>query len=173
VETLRHDHAALVEATEKLMADRDQLRRHEAQLLTDDTLLLLLTRNSLSEQQAAVLHARRTSGTPPGTEPREVNDRGSVTSVGLRRYLSDSRLIVPDYLEDVLRKLADAAQHHPADVELGSEYLLDLLPDRWAAAHPQSVRQERIEEQQQIGENKRVRRARQRILERQGNAAQR
>jgi len=341
-------------------------------LLTDDTRLLLLTRNSLSEEQQAVLHARHTSGTPPGTEPQEVNDRGSVTSyawlyrgldglapynvfhwslahqhavvdahlasfcgivvgdgftgytgieersqgrivhascnmharreyvkaeasepilsaqaeslyrqlydveergktrdaqgllelrqrdavplwarfdrwldsepvqrvlpqsplgkavaymrnqwVGLRRYLSDSRipidngaseqdvrpltvgrsnwkflghpqaaagrlqlvsvvssaarhhLIVPDYLEDVLRKLADAAQHHPADLELGSEYLLDLLPDRWAAAHPQSVRHERIEEQQQIAENKRVRRARQRILERRRNAAQR
>jgi len=348
-----------------------QLLLQQLILLTDDTRVLLLTRNSLSEEQEAVLHARRTSGTPPGAEPREANDRGSVTSyawlyrgldglapynvfhwslahqhavvdahlasfcgiivgdgftgytgieersqgrivhascnmharrefvkaeagepilsaqaeslyrqlydveergktrdaqgllelrqrdavpiwerfdrwldsepvqhvlpqsplgkavaymrnqwTGLRRYLSDSRipidnsaseqdvrpltvgranwkflghpqaaagrlqlvsiissaarhhLMVHDYLEDVLRKLADAAQHHPAHLELGSEYLLNLLPDRWAAAHPQSMRHERIEEQQQIAENKRARRARQRILERRRNAAQ-
>jgi len=355
-----------------LFCQKWQLLLQQPILLTDDTRVLLLTRNSLSEEQEAVLHARRTSGTPPGAEPREVNDRGSVTSyawlyrgldglapynvfhwslahqhavvdahlasfcgivvgdaftgytgieersqgrimhascnaharrefvaaeasepilsaqaeslyrqlydveergktrdaqgllelrqreavqiwqrfdqwlesepvrrvlpqsplgkavtymrnqwTALQRYLSDSRipidnsqseqdlrpltvgrtnwkflghpqaaagrlqlvsivssaarhhLIVHDYLEDVLRKLADAAQHHPAQLELGSEYLLDLLPDRWAAAHPQSVRHERIAEQQQVAENKRARRARQRILERRRNAAQR
>ena len=89
-----------------------------------------------------------------------------------RKDTARHHLIVHDYLEDVLRKLADAAQHHPQHLELGSEYLVDLLPDHWAAAHPQSVRHERIEEQQQIAETKRARRARQRILERRRTAAQ-
>ena len=40
-------------------------------------------------------------------------------------------LVIDDYLEDVLRKLADAQQNHPANLEPGSRYLLDLLPDRW------------------------------------------
>ena len=48
-------------------------------------------------------------------------------------------LMIDDYLEDVLRKLADAQQNHPADLELGSPYLADLLPDRWAFAQSQSV----------------------------------
>ena len=55
-------------------------------------------------------------------------------------------LMIDDYLEDVLRKLADAQQNHPADLELGSPYLADLLPDRWALAHPQSVREDRAED---------------------------
>ncbi|MHB8970755.1 MAG: IS66 family transposase [Pirellulaceae bacterium] len=92
----------------------------------------------------------------------------SIVSSAARHHL-----IVHDYLEDVLRKLADAAQHHPAYLELDSDYLLDLLPDRWASAHPQSMRHERVEEQQQIAENKRARRARQRLLERQRSANQR
>jgi hypothetical protein len=41
-------------------------------------------------------------------------------------------LVIQDYLEDVLRRLADAQQNHPSDLELGAPYLLDLLPDRWA-----------------------------------------
>ncbi len=57
-------------------------------------------------------------------------------------------LVIDDYLEDVLRRLADAEQNHPADLEPGSPYLLDLLPDRWALAHPQSVRKDRIEEKE-------------------------
>ncbi len=32
----------------------------------------------------------------------------------------------------MLRRLADAQQNHPSDLELGAPYLLDLLPDRWA-----------------------------------------
>jgi hypothetical protein len=85
----------------------------------------------------------------------------SIASSAVRNHL-----VVHDYLEDVLRKLADAAQNHPDQLSLGSEYLLDLLPDRWAAAHPQSVRRERIEEKRQVAENKRVRRARRRLLAR-------
>jgi transposase len=90
----------------------------------------------------------------------------SVVSSALRHHL-----VVHDYLEDVLAKLADASQHHPRDLELGSAYLMDLLPDRWAAAHPKSVRHERVQEKQVVSEIKRARRARQRILARQLAAA--
>ena len=72
-------------------------------------------------------------------------------------------LVSHDYLEDVLPRLADAQQNHPSDLELGSPYLLDLLPDRWALAHPQSVRQDRIEEKQVVSDAKRARRAQRRL----------
>jgi hypothetical protein len=72
-------------------------------------------------------------------------------------------LVVYDYLEDVLRQLADANQNHPSDLQLGSPYLLDLLPDRWARAHPGSVRQGRIEGREMVWEAKRARRAKARI----------
>ena len=71
-------------------------------------------------------------------------------------------LIVEDYLTDVLKQLAHASQKHPGDLELGSDYLLALLPDRWAAAHPGSIRQGRVQEKSDVAEAKRVRRARQR-----------
>jgi hypothetical protein len=32
-----------------------------------------------------------------------------------------------------------AQQQSPLDLELGSDLLLNLLPDRWAAAHPESI----------------------------------
>jgi transposase len=72
-------------------------------------------------------------------------------------------LIVEDYLTDVLRQLADAQQNHPEDLEVGSEYLLRLLPDRWAAANPNSIRKGRVKEKNDVAEAKRVRRARQRL----------
>lgn len=72
-------------------------------------------------------------------------------------------LVMQDYLVDVLRKLADAKQNHPVDLQPGSSYLHELLPDRWAAAHPESVRQQRIEEHERVWERKRVRRAKARI----------
>jgi len=72
-------------------------------------------------------------------------------------------LMIEDYLEDVLRRLADAQQNHPADLEPGAPYLLDLLPDRWALAHPQCVREDRIEERQMVSDAKRLRRARKRM----------
>jgi transposase len=75
-------------------------------------------------------------------------------------------LMIDDYLEDVLRKLADAQQNHPADLELGSLYLADLLPDRWALAHPQSVRADRAEDREMVFEAKRRRRAKARMLAR-------
>ncbi len=80
-------------------------------------------------------------------------------------------LVIDEYLEDVLRKLADAKQNHPADLAPGSPYLLDLLPDRWALAHPQSVRRGRIEENEMVFDAKRLRRARARIKARAAQAA--
>ena len=75
-------------------------------------------------------------------------------------------LVVADYLADVLRQLADAQQNHPADLALGSPYLLGLLPDRWASAHPQSVCHDRIEEREMVADAKRARRAKARIAAR-------
>jgi len=72
-------------------------------------------------------------------------------------------LVIHDYLEDVLRRLADARQNHPADLEPGSPYLLDLLPDRWALTHPNSIRDDRIVEKEMVSDAKRLRRARARI----------
>ena len=79
-------------------------------------------------------------------------------------------LVIHDYLEDVLRRLADAQQNHPCDLELGAPYLLDLLPDRWALTHPQSVRQARIEEKELVSDAKRARRAKVRMQARAAEA---
>jgi hypothetical protein len=75
-------------------------------------------------------------------------------------------LVIDEYLEDVLRKLADAEQNHPADLAPGKPYLLDLLPDRWASAHPKLVRQGRIEDRDVASDAKRWRRARAWVLAR-------
>ncbi len=80
-------------------------------------------------------------------------------------------LVIDDYLEDVLRRLADAQQNHPGDLEPGSPYLVDLLPDRWALAHPQSVRQDRIEDREMASDAKRWRRAQSRVQARANQAA--
>ncbi|MFH1111073.1 MAG: IS66 family transposase [Planctomycetota bacterium] len=72
-------------------------------------------------------------------------------------------LVIDDYLEDVLRKLADAEQNRPAELALDSPYLLDLLPDRWALTHPESVRKDRIEDRETVLDAKRLRRTRERI----------
>jgi len=74
--------------------------------------------------------------------------------------------VVEDYLEDVLRKLADAEQNHPADLALDSPYLLDLLPDRWALAHSASVRTGRIEDRADAQDAKRLHRVRARFAAR-------
>ena len=81
------------------------------------------------------------------------------------------RLVIDDYLDDVLRKLADARQNHPGDIEPGSPYLVDLLPDRWALAHPQSVRHDRIEDREKVFDAKRWRRAQSRVQARANQAA--
>jgi hypothetical protein len=77
-------------------------------------------------------------------------------------------LVIADYLEDVLYKLADAQQNHPSYLELGAPYLLDLLPDRWAQAHPGSIRQDRAEEREIVSDAKRSKRAKKRIAARAG-----
>lgn len=63
-------------------------------------------------------------------------------------------LSMQDYLEDVLLQLSQAAQHRPRDLTLGSPLLLSLLPDRWAASHPQHVHAGRLEERRMTAENK-------------------
>ena len=73
----------------------------------------------------------------------------SVISSALRHCLS-----IQDYLEDIFLKLSQAAQHRPQDLELDSALLLSLLPDRWAATHPQHVQRGRLDERKQIAENK-------------------
>ena len=55
-------------------------------------------------------------------------------------------LSIQDYLEDAFLKLSQAAQNSPKDLELGSALLMSLLPDRWAATHPQHVHHERLRE---------------------------
>jgi transposase len=90
----------------------------------------------------------------------------SVVSSAHRHHLR-----IDDYMEDVLRKLADAQQNHPTDLESGAPYLADLLPDRWAMAHPQSVREDRAEDRETVFETKRLRRAKVRMLARANKAA--
>ncbi|MDA1056113.1 MAG: IS66 family transposase [Planctomycetota bacterium] len=80
-------------------------------------------------------------------------------------------LIVEDYLADILEKLADAAQNDPAQLQLDSRYLANLLPDRWASNHPTSIRKQRAAEKVDRAEAKRARRARQRILARRARKA--
>ena len=63
-------------------------------------------------------------------------------------------LSMQDYLEDVLLKLSQAAQHRPDDLQIGSPLLLSLLPDRWAALHPEHVHCGRLEERQMAAEAK-------------------
>jgi transposase len=90
----------------------------------------------------------------------------SVVSSAHRQHL-----MIEDYLEDVLRRLADAQQNHPADLALGSPYLLELLPDRWALAHPKSVRTDRLEERVAVSEATRLRRLEARVQARAAQAA--
>jgi len=73
----------------------------------------------------------------------------SIVSSAQRHCLS-----IQDYLEDVFLKLSQAAQHSPQDLELGSPLLMSLLPDRWAATHPQHVQHERLAEKRQVAEDK-------------------
>ena len=94
----------------------------------------------------------------------------TLVSTAIQVTANASRL-QSNYLEDVLRKLADAQQNHPADIKPGSPYLLDLLPDRWALAHPQFVRKDRIEDKEMVSDAKRWRRAKARVQARATQAA--
>ena len=88
---------------------------------------------------------------------------GRLQLVSIASSAARNHLMVYDYLEDVFKELAYAAQNDPAQLALGSEHLLELLPDRWAATHPELVRKDRIDENKRIFEKKRARRAAQRI----------
>jgi hypothetical protein len=73
----------------------------------------------------------------------------SIISSAQRHCLS-----IQDYLENIFLKLSQAAQHNPKDLELGSPLLMSLLPDRWAATHPEHVQHERAQEKRQAAEDK-------------------
>jgi len=66
-------------------------------------------------------------------------------------------LMVHDYFEDILQKLAHAQQREPELLQPGSDYLQGLLPDRWAQANPASVSHERRKEREAVAENKHIR----------------
>jgi len=66
-------------------------------------------------------------------------------------------LIVHDYFEDILYKLAYAQQREPDLLQPGSEYLQSLLPDRWASDHSASVSHDRRRERIAVAENKQIR----------------
>ncbi len=73
----------------------------------------------------------------------------SIISSAKRHCLS-----IQDYLEEILLKLSQASQRSRQDLVLGSPLLLSLLPDRWAAEHPEHVQHERQQEKRQEAENK-------------------
>ena len=85
----------------------------------------------------------------------------SIVSSAARHHL-----MLDKYLESVLRELAYATQHSPAELEIGSERLLGCLPDRWALAHPEFVKAFRREEQTDRAEQVRYTRARRRQAQR-------
>lgn len=75
-------------------------------------------------------------------------------------------LIVQDYFEDILQKLAYAQQYEPALLQPGSAYLQTLLPDHWAHANTASVSHDRRREREAVAENKQIRFLRRQLLER-------
>ena len=81
-------------------------------------------------------------------------------------------LLVHDYFEDVLRKLAHAQQREPHLLEPGSAYLQALLPDHWAQANPASVCHDRRDERDSVAENKQIRYLRKELAEQAQREAQ-
>jgi len=73
----------------------------------------------------------------------------SIISSAQRHCLS-----IQAYLEDIFLKLSQAAQHRPQDNAIDSAKLMSLLPDRWAALHPEHVHSDRLLERQLVAENK-------------------
>jgi len=74
-------------------------------------------------------------------------------------------LMVHDYFEDVLQKLAHAQQREPHLLEPGSAYLQALLPDHWAQANPASVCHDRRDERDAVAESKQIRYLRNELAE--------
>jgi transposase len=119
--------------------------------------------NNLSEQTIRPLVIGRRNWTFLG-HPNAAANRlqlFSIASSAHRHYLK-----MQDYIEDILAKLAYAQQREPSLLEPGSEYLQALLPDRWAAAHPESVCEGRREEREDVADSIRIRRMERRLIER-------
>jgi hypothetical protein len=55
----------------------------------------------------------------------------SIASSADRHYV-----MLHDYFEDILAKLAHARQNEPQLLQPGSDYLQALLPDNWVQANP-------------------------------------
>ncbi len=81
-------------------------------------------------------------------------------------------LLVHDYFEDILQKLAYAQQREPELLQPGSEYLQALLPDHWARANPASVSHERRKEREAVAENKQIRFLRRQLAQVAGRQSQ-
>lgn len=119
--------------------------------------------NNLSEQEIRPLVVGRRNWTFLG-HPNAAASRlrlFSIASSAHRHHLK-----MQDYMEDILSKLAYAQQRDPSLLEPGSEYLQALLPDRWAASHPESVCAGRREEREDVAEASRIRRMERRLIER-------
>ena len=81
-------------------------------------------------------------------------------------------LMVHDYFEDVLQKLAHAQQRESHLLQPGSAYLQALLPDHWAQAHPASVCHDRRNERDAVAESKQIRYLRNQLAEKAQREAQ-
>ena len=84
---------------------------------------------------------------------------GGRTAATLYSIVQSARLYhldVTAYLTDVLRRL-------PAIPPPNADALRELLPDRWAVAHPESILQARQQESREALEVRRIRRAQRRI----------
>ncbi|MGB4860590.1 MAG: IS66 family transposase [Dokdonella sp.] len=81
-------------------------------------------------------------------------------------------LMVHDYFEDVLQKLAHAQQREPHLLQPGSAYLQALLPDHWAQAHSASVCHDRRDERDAVAESKQIRYLRNQLAEKLQREAQ-
>jgi hypothetical protein len=81
-------------------------------------------------------------------------------------------LLVHDYFEDILQKLAYAQQREPDLLKPGSEYLQSLLPDRWARTHSASVSHDRRSERAVVAENKQIRFLRRQLAQQEDRQAQ-
>jgi len=81
-------------------------------------------------------------------------------------------LMVHDYFEDVLGKLAHAQQRDPDLLRPGSAYLQALLPDHWARANPASVCHDRRDERETVAESKQIRYLRNQLAEKASREAE-
>ncbi len=119
--------------------------------------------NNLSEQEIRPLVVGRRNWTFLG-HPNAAASRLQLFSIASSAHRH--HLKMQDYLEDILPKLAYAQQQDPSLLEPGSKYLQSLLPDRWAATHPESVCEGRREEREDVAESSRIRRMERRLIER-------